>query len=171
MRDDLEEMLFRLAERAHGDPVLRARVVSGARLALRAAIAQRRLGSDALFRELVALSGRWGRWRAPRLARALGVDPENARDLGRIQDWEDELLGVTGHWVDEGERCATKHETACPFADLATEEPRICTELVHHLESETFRTLNPGYRLVPLDRLLSKGASHCEFRHELGPRK
>lgn len=169
MRADLEEMLFRLAERAHGDPVLRARLVSGMRVALRAAIAQKGLGSRRLWDELVAISGRWGRWRAPRLARALAIDPNDARELGRIQDWEDELLGVTGHWVEAGASCAVKHETECPFSDLATIEPRICTELVHHLETETFRALNPTYRLVPLDRLLSKGAKHCEFRHEIRP--
>lgn len=167
MRADLEEMLFRLAERAHDEPRLRARLVQGIRVALRAAIASKQLGSRRLWDELVDAAARWGRFRAPRLARALAVDPSNARDLGRIQDWEDELLGVTGHWVQEGAHCAVKRETACPFADLATLEPRICTELVHTLETETFRALHPGYRLVPLTRLLSKGDPHCEFRHEL----
>ena len=167
MRPDLEEMLFRLAERAHDEPVLRKRLVRLVRLALRASIAEKQLGSDALDQEMRSLSARWARWRAPRLLRALAIDPKNARDLGRIQDWGDELLGVTGHWVESGRGCAVKHETACPFSDLAEKDTRICTELVHELESETFRALNPTYRLVPLGRLLSKGASHCEFRHEI----
>jgi hypothetical protein len=169
MRADLEEMLFRFAERAHDDPVLRARVVRGLRVVFRAAIAARRAGRPRLWDELVAMSGRWGRFRAPRLSRALGVDVTSAADLGRIQDWEDELFGVKGHWTERGEGTAVKCETECPFADLGEEEPALCTELVHHLETETFRTLHPGYRLVPLTRLLSKGDSHCEFRHELRP--
>lgn len=170
MRDDLLEMLFRLAEHAHGEPVLRARLVRTVRVVLRAAIAEKQLGSDRLYRELRQVAVKWARWRAPRLMRALSVDPSDARSLGRIQDWEDELLGVTGHWVEAGAGCATKHETACPFVDLATMEPRICTELVHELETETFRALNPSYRLVPLTRLMSKGAPSCEFRHELRDR-
>jgi hypothetical protein len=170
MRDDLLEMLFRLAEHAHGEPVLRARLVRAVRVVLRAAIAEKQVGSDRLYRQVRDVAVRWARWRAPRLMRALAIDPTDARDLGRIQDWEDELLGVTGHWVESGARCAVKHETACPFVDLATIEPRICTELVHELETETFRALNPSYRLVPLTRLMSKGAPSCEFRHEVAER-
>jgi len=168
MRRDLEEMLFRLAEHAHGEPKLRARLVKSIRLVMRASIAEKARGRDGLYQSLRGVATRWARWRAPRLMRALDIDPRDARDLGRIQDWEDELLGVTGHWVPGAtKRCATKRETACPFADLAAKDPAICTELVHELESETFRVLNPAYRLVPLTTLLSKGAAHCEFRHEL----
>lgn len=168
MRHDLEEMLFRLAERAHGEPKLRARLVTAIRLVMRASIAEKARGRDGLYQSLRGIARRWARWRAPRLMRALDVDPRDARDLGRIQDWEDELLGVTGHWVPGAtDGCAIKRETACPFADLAAKDPEICTELVHELESETFRALNPAYRLVPLTTLLSKGAAHCEFRHEI----
>lgn len=169
MREDLEELLFRWAEARHGAPRARRAVVRGIRLAMRAAIVEReRLGSDVLLRELVASARRWARWRAPRLGRALGIDVGDMRDLGRIQDWEDELLGVKGHWTIESRRCATKHETECPFSDLAAREPRLCTEVVHVLEEETFRALRPDYRLVPLERLLSRGDDRCEFRHELG---
>lgn len=168
MREDVEEILFRLAERAEHDAKLRGRIVRGVRAAMRLAIVERRAtGRDRLLRELTATATRWARWRAPRLARALGVDVQHMGDLGRIQDWEDRVTEVTGHWVVR-ERCvAEKHETECPFSDLATHEPRICTELVHALETETFRSLNPSYRLVPLTRLLSKGDSACVFRHEI----
>ncbi len=163
-------MLFRLAEHAHGEPKLRARFVRAIRLVMRASIAEKARGRDGLYQSLRGVARRWARWRAPRLMRALGVDPDDARSLGRIQDWEDELLGVTGHWeAGASKACATKRETACPFADLAARDPAICTELVHELESETFRALNPRYRLVPLTTLLSKGADHCAFRHELAP--
>lgn len=169
MREDLEEMLFRWVEARHGEPAVRRRVTRALRLAIRAAIVEReRLGTERLFSQLEAAAGRWARWRAPRLARALGVDSSDMRELGRIQDWEDELLGVTGHWTKESATCATKHETACPFSDLASREPRVCTGLAHTLEVETFRALRPDYRLVPLTRLLSRGDDRCDFRHELG---
>jgi hypothetical protein len=172
MREDLEESLFRFVEGVAGDPTWRRRVQRGMRVALRLAIAESRmLGRDRLLGELTALSVRWGRFRGPRLARMLDVDATDPRSLGRIQDWEDELLGVSGHWTIEGEidgRCvATKHETACPFADLAAKDTRICAELVHALESATFQSIVPEHRLVPLGRLLSKGDASCTFRHEI----
>ena len=168
MREDVEEILFRLAERAEHDPALRRRLVSGVRAAMQLAVAEKRVtGGERVFRELRATAGRWARWRAPRLARALGVDVQDMGELGRIQDWEDRVTEVTGHWVVRERAVAEKHETECPFSDIAAHEPRICTELVHALETETFRTLNPSYRLVPLDRLLSKGDEACVFRHQI----
>lgn len=171
LAEDIEELLFRFAERAEPDERLRARIRVGVRAAMRASTSETRLfGTSHLYRHMRGLAVRWARFRAERLARALEVDREDARDLGRIQDWEDRLLGVTGHWTIESKRCATKHETACPFADLAAHDTRICTDLVHALESETFSTLVPGYRLVPVGRLLSRGDGACEFRHELPER-
>lgn len=171
MRADFEEMLFRIAEQAHGDPALERRVVAAIRVAMRAVAVEKLFGGEALYRALHDTTIRWARWRAPRLARALAINPADARDLGRIQDWEDELFGITGTWTEHGPSCAVKRETSCPFADLGRQDPRICTELVHALETETFVALNPTYRLVPLTRLLSKGDAHCEFRHELRPAK
>lgn len=169
MHADLREMLFRFAEDAEPDPRRRRIVQCVVRAAMRASTAETRwLGTRRLYGELRAVAVAWGRFRGERLARALDVDREDVRDLGRIQDWEDRLLGVTGHWTVESARCATKHETACPYADLAAKDPRICTDLVHALESETFAPLAPGYRLVPIGRLLSRGDGACEFRHELG---
>jgi hypothetical protein len=172
VRADLEESLFRFVEAVADQPRWRRRVQKGMRVALRVAILESRwFGRDRVLDELSALAERWGRFRGPRLAKLLGVDPSDPRSLGKIQDWEDDLLGVTGHWTVEGTiegRCvATKHETACPFADLAAQDTRICTQLVHGLESATFTAVAPGHRLVPLERLLSKGDASCTFRHEL----
>ncbi len=172
MREDLEESLFRFVEKIAGVPRWQRRVQRGLHAVMRLSVAEKkRLGTDRLFRELIITSERWGRFRGPRLARELGIDPHDPRSLGRIQDWEDDLLGVTGHWTEEGEvegrRCATKHETECPFAELARQDTRICTELVHRLETATFEAVNEGYRLVPLERLLSRGDASCTFRHEL----
>lgn len=168
MKNDVREMLFRFAEQAQAQPVKTRVVRRAVRLAMRASTFETRwLGSRRMYQELRATAVAWGHFRAERLARLLDVDRGDARDLGRIQDWEDQLLGVTGHWTVESRHCATKHETACPYADLAADDTRICTDLVHALETETFAKLAPGYRLVPLGRLLSRGDGACEFRHEL----
>jgi hypothetical protein len=141
MREDLEESLFRFVERVADEPRWRSRVQRAMRVALRVAIVESRvLGRDRVLDELSALAARWGRFRGPRLARMLDV---------------------------EGRCVATKHETACPFADLAAQDTRICTRLVHGLESATFQSIVPEYRLVPLGRLLSKGDASCTFRHEI----
>jgi hypothetical protein len=172
MREDVEESLFRFVEAVAREPRWQRRIQRAVHAGMRLTVLEKkRLGTDRLFRQAVGLAERWGRFRGPRLARELGVDPSDPRSLGRIQDWEDELFGVTGHWTEEGtiegRRCATKHETACPFADVAAEDTRICTELVHRLESETFRSVQPAYRLLPLERLLSRGDASCTFRHEV----
>lgn len=169
MHQDVREMLFRFAESAEGHDGRSALVRRAIRVAMRASTLETRvLGSHRVYDELRVVAVAWAHFRAERLARILEIDREDARDLGRIQDWEDRLLGVTGHWTVESKRCATKHETACPYADLAASDTRICTDLVHALETETFTKLVPGYRLVPLGRLLSRGDGVCEFRHELG---
>ncbi|MBX7193211.1 MAG: hypothetical protein K1X94_14245 [Sandaracinaceae bacterium] len=172
MREDLEESLFRFVEAVADEPRWRRRVQRAMRGALRVAIWESRwLGRDRVLEDLTALATRWGRFRGPRLAKMLDVDPADPRSLGRIQDWEDALLGVTGHWTVEGTsegRCvATKHETECPFADLGAQDTRICTKLVHGLETATFSAVVPDYHLVPLSRLLSKGDASCTFRHEV----
>jgi hypothetical protein len=110
---------------------------------------------------------RFGRWRAPILKEKLGLDVNDMADLARLQDWEDRVFGVTGHWTERGKTHATKCETACPFAKAASGAPELCSDVIHAMETATFRELNPGYRLLPLERLLSKGESRCEFRHEI----
>ena len=136
----------------------------------RSTLEMRTTGGDRVYRYMREVALHWARFRAERLARALDVKRDDARDLGRIQDWEDRLLGVTGHWTVDDAGCATKHETHCPYADLAAKDTRICTDLVHALESETFSRVAPSHRLVPLSRLLSRGDAACDFRHEVGGR-
>jgi hypothetical protein len=72
---------------------------------------------------------------------------------------------VTGHWTERTRNRAVKCETGCPFAQSASLAPEICTDVIHALEEATFRELHPGYRLLPLERLLSKGDPACEFVH------
>jgi predicted ArsR family transcriptional regulator len=161
----VERWVYRLADRAEHDARAR-RVLVGVTKALFAAIAaERRRGGRRLLDVARAAAVRWGRWRAGELRERLGIDGRDMADMARVQDWEDRVFGVTGHWTERGRERAVKCETACPFAAVASRAPEICTEVVHALEEATFRELNPGYRLLPLERLLSKGAPACEFVH------
>ncbi len=164
----VERWMYGLAERAEGDPRARRVLVALVNGMFRAIAAERRRGGRRLLDLARASSVRWGRWRAHRLRARLGVDVNDMSDMGRIQDWEDRAFGVTGHWTERGKTRAIKCETGCPFAKAASQAPEICTDVVHALEEATFRELNPGYRLLPLERLLSKGESACEFVHVLG---
>jgi hypothetical protein len=161
----VERWLYALAERAEDDPRARAVLVAVIDLLFRAVAMERRRGGHRLLDLARATSIRWGKWRAHRLRERLGIDVTDMSDLARIQDWEDRVFGVTGHWSERTATRAVKCETACPFAQSASLAPEICTDVIHALEEATFRELNPGYRLLPLERLLSKGHAACEFVH------
>jgi hypothetical protein len=163
----LDEWIYGLVERAESDPRARRVLVAAVNLFFRAIAAERRRGGRRLLDYARTASVRWGRWRAPRLRERLALDTQDMADMGRLQDWEDRVFGVTGHWTERGPHRAVKCETACPFARTASAAPEICTEVVHALEEATFRELHPGYRLMPLERLLSKGGKACEFVHVL----
>jgi predicted ArsR family transcriptional regulator len=163
----VERWMYALAERAEGDARARRVLVALVNSMFRAIAAERRRGGRRLLDLARTSSVRWGKWRAHRLRERLHADVNDMSDMGRIQDWEDRAFGVTGHWTARGKSRAVKCETACPFAQVASQAPEICTEVVHALEEATFRELNPAYRLLPLERLLSKGAPACEFVHVL----
>jgi hypothetical protein len=163
----VERWMYGLAERAETDATARRVLVALVNGMFWAVAAERRRGGRRLLDLARASSVRWGRWRAQRLRERLDLDVNDMSDMGRLQDWEDRAFGVTGHWTERGKTRAVKCETACPFARMASRAPEICTDVVHALEVATFRELHPGYRLLPLERLLSKGASACEFVHVL----
>ena len=163
----VERWLYALVFRAEEDAFARALLQHLVKVAFVAIAIERRSGGTRLLDAARAAAVRFGRHRAPILRDDLGLDVNDVADMGRLQDWEDRVFGVTGHWTLRTRTRATKCETACPFAGIAKHAPEICTDVVHALETATFRELNPRYRLVPLERLLSKGASACEFRHEL----
>lgn len=163
----LERWAYALAFRAEKDALSRAVLQRLVQAAFVAIAIERRSGGTKLLDVARAAAVRFGRYRAGILRDELGLDVDDVADMGRLQDWEDRVFGVTGHWTVRTRTRATKCETACPFARIATHAPEICTDVVHALETATFRELNPRYRLVPLERLLSKGASACEFHHEL----
>ncbi len=164
----VERWFYALADRAETDARARRALVGLTNAFFRAIALERRLGGRRLLSTARALSVRWGRWRAHALRERLGIDTSDMADMARVQDWEDRVFGVTGHWSERGARRAVKCETACPFARAASGAPEICTEVVHALEEATFRELHPGYRLVPLTRLLSRGDAACEFVHVIG---
>ena len=163
----VERAFYRLAFRAETDPIARRIVIGLVNTFFKAVVAERKRGGHRLLDFARVGAVRFGKWRAPVLRDLLKLDTESLADMGRLQDWEDRVFGVTGHWTEREKTRATKCETRCPFAEAAKGEPALCSDVIHALETATFRALNPRYRLVPLERLLSKGDAHCEFRHVL----
>ena len=163
----VERAFYALAFRAEHDEGARRVIIGLTRAFFRAVVFEKRRGGTRLL-DLARLGAkRFGQWRAPVLLAKLGLDTTDMADMARLQDWEDRVFGVTGHWTEKEASRATKCETECPFAKIAEGAPELCTDVIHALETETFHALNPTYRLVPLESLLSKGARHCEFRHEI----
>ncbi len=163
----VERLFYALAFRAETDARARAVVVQLVKVFFRAVVAEKKRGGTRLLRFARIGAVRFGRWRAPVLRDKLGLDVNDVADMGRLQDWEDRVFDVTGEWTERSRTRATKCETVCPFAEIAKGAPELCTDVIHAMETATFAELNPRYRLLPLERLLSKGDARCEFRHEL----
>jgi hypothetical protein len=163
----VERAFYAFAFRAESDPFARRILIRLVNAFFKAVVFERKRGGHRLLDFARKGAIRFGRWRAPVLRVELGLDTESLADMSRLQDWEDRVFGVTGHWTQQEASRATKCETHCPFAEVAKGEPAICSDVIHALETATFRELNPRYRLLPLERLLSKGHACCEFRHEL----
>lgn len=162
-----ERAFYELAFRAERDPFARAVLVKAVQGFFYAVAEEKRRGLTRLLDLARTLAERYGRWRAPRVAKLLEVDVERMDSLAAIQDWEDRVFGVTGHWTAVDAASASRCETACPFAKAASGAPELCFDVIHRLETETFRTLNPRYELLPLESLLSKGQASCRFEHRL----
>lgn len=137
-------------------------------MAVRLALYAHKTNNKALWKFIAEGMRRAGRARARYLAKMLRVDPGDVSTFSRIQDWEDNIFGVEGTWTRKEKKIATKLETKCPFAEGGLKQcPEFCEKMVHAFEVETFRAINPSYRLKKLDSLLSKDDAHCEFTHEI----
>ena len=62
-------------------------------------------------------------YRVPAM-RFLVDDPENARSLGKVFDFEDNLGGLENEWIKTDAKDAIKIETKCPPAEIFKEYPR-----------------------------------------------
>ena len=102
-----------------------------------------------------------GKDRAPILREALEIDPNDARSLGRVLDYEDGLVGVKGIWTEETRGRAVKEERFCPAAEELSRCPEVCTSLAMAMEAGTFSELNPDVEVPELTDLLSLGDDCC----------
>lgn len=105
--------------------------------------------------------------RAPVMQDFLQIDPDDARSLGRILDYEDGLVGVRGIWTEECRGRATKEERYCPMAKELEKCPEVCTKLMMAMEAGTFSVINPDIEIPELTDLLSTGDPCCKGTFEL----
>ena len=100
----------------------------------------------------------------------MGIDVNSARGIGSYHDYEDPLLGIEGHWQEEGRDKAVRVETSCPYGDYLREAgcADLCRVLLCRFEEETARPMNPNYRLEQLEKIISAGDDSCVFVHRLG---
>jgi hypothetical protein len=110
---------------------------------------------------------RAGLERAGLIQEALQIDPDDARSLGRILDFEDGTIGVCGIWTEETRGRATKEERYCPMARELADCPEVCTKLMAALEAGTFSVINRDVVIPEITELLSTGGSCCRATIEL----
>ncbi|MHB8896506.1 MAG: hypothetical protein ACYC99_15185 [Candidatus Geothermincolia bacterium] len=99
--------------------------------------------------------------RAPLLLEGLRIDPDDARSLGRVLDYEDGLVGVKGVWTEECRGRAVKEERYCPGARELAACPEVCTCLMMAMEAGTFSIINPELNAPEITKLLSRGDDCC----------
>lgn len=102
-----------------------------------------------------------GRARGQLMREALKIDPNDARSLGRVIDFEDGLGGVVGRWVNETRGCATKEEHYCPAQKELESCPEVCTKLMVAMEAGTFAGWTPRVSMPKFEKLLSVGDDCC----------
>ena len=105
--------------------------------------------------------------RAQDIAKAMKIDPEDARSVGRIFDLEDSSMGLKGEWVETGKKRAVKREFFCPLAAAARACPEICERLFEAVERGTFDALGVKVKDFRFAKLIPKGDPYCEVVLEL----
>lgn len=110
-----------------------------------------------------------GRARGKLIRKALQIDPNDARSVGRVLDFEDGMVGVRGTWSAETRGRAVKEERYCPAQKELERCPEVCAFLMTAMEAGTFSGWAP--RLVPglLTRLLSLGHDCCRAEILVAP--
>jgi len=105
-------------------------------------------------------------YRAP-LMKVVVEDPENARSLGSIFDFEDALSGVKGEWVETGAKEALKIERKCVASEVFKEYPDYCGRFLSKIAEETVRLMNPKAEVTPFHQakcMVYGNTDVCEVR-------
>ncbi len=104
-------------------------------------------------------------YRVP-LMRFLVDNPENARSLGKIFDFEDNLGGLENEWIKTDAKDAVKIETKCPPAEIYKEYPPFCGKFLYAIARETIKSINPRVHLEPFDKAkcIVYGDDYCEVK-------
>ncbi len=110
-----------------------------------------------------------GRVRSEYVRKTMSIDTNSARSIGSYHDYEDPLLGIDGHWQEEGKHKAVRIETHCPYGDYLHDVdcPDVCRILLCRFEEETAKPMNPNYYLDPLEKIIARGDDACVFVHRL----
>jgi len=104
-------------------------------------------------------------YRVP-LMKVLVDDPNNARSLGKIFDFEDSLSGIKGEWKEIGAKKAVKIERECMPSEVYQEFPDYCLRLLWLIASETLKGINPKADLKPFSKVkcIVAGDDCCEVK-------
>jgi hypothetical protein len=104
-------------------------------------------------------------YRVP-LMKFLVEDPESARSLGNIFDFEDGMSGVKGKWVESEPKKAVKVEESCVASEVFKQYPDYCGRFLWAIAKETLKRINPKAELAPFfeGQCLAYGHDCCEVK-------
>jgi len=107
-------------------------------------------------------------YRAP-LLKVLVDDPNNARSLGKLFDFEDGLSGIKGEWKEFGARRAEKTEEKCIPSEVYKEFPDYCLRVLWIIANETVKLINPNAEVIPFNKVkcIVSGEACCEVKIQI----
>ena len=100
------------------------------------------------------------------LMKFLVDNPEDARSLGKVFDFEDNLGGLENEWIKSDAKDAIKIETKCPASEIFKEYPPYCGKFLYAIARDTIQLFNPKVQLEPFDKAkcLVYGDDCCEVK-------
>jgi len=100
------------------------------------------------------------------------IDINDARTLGRFMDFEDNIFGIEGEYVEYTKKKAVRRQFHCPWADMivANNAVPLCTKMMTgYMEGVRDAMKEAGAKLKDLGHIpmLTTGDPYCELVWEL----
>lgn len=108
----------------------------------------------------------WGKEFGPLLQKVLQVDSSKVKDMAKVVDYMDEIMGVKGEWVETSPNKMVKRESFCPMARYIKACPEFCDLLIYDWGGAMLAKMNPRAQLS-MTKCLAKGDDHCNIVLEI----
>ncbi|MFB0559633.1 MAG: L-2-amino-thiazoline-4-carboxylic acid hydrolase [Candidatus Lokiarchaeia archaeon] len=104
----------------------------------------------------------WGKEFGPVLQKVLQVDVSNVKDMAKVVDYMDEIMGVRGEWVETSPNRMVKQESFCPMVRYIKDCPQFCDLLIYDWGEAMLAAMNPKAKLS-MTKCMAKGDDVCNI--------